>query len=612
MKIILILSAIKYHDMKQRPQHIAEFFSKKGYKVLYLGLSEEKIILSSDIFNSLTINDLMNTYSKNSTENIFVLKRIYRSTNPQNKNLNDIILKISNEINTEGLTILVEHPEWMDHLDNIPTNTKLVYDCLDDWEGFVTDLNFGMEMNVVNKERKLASIADLVIASAKRLYNKMCLYNKNVYYLPNGVWNKDYKFKEIDRIPEDLRNIKKPIVFFMGGIANWIDINLISYLATQRPNYAFVFVGETIDCKLPNNSNIHFLGKKKYDDLPLYLKRAKVAIIPFKTTNLTASVTPLKFYEYCSAGVPVVSTMLPDLLHLNGCKVVSSYKEFLDGVDYYINLDDYTYKNASLEALETADDFDWNNLLRPLCSFLENKEFGYVENEQFIINNINSYKLYRENNIIKNELLNSYNNIGLYDDSLNLYKWPSIKDGELDLDYNQLALAYIKCNLFEKALELIKNYINNNSKVDIYAKYYLGILCEHPLSELLLEAFVLKLCNRHSEALSILDVVAKDDLVIAMIAQLYLELNENNLFFSLMTQLINSEDDLKIFHKLDPNSVLELIDMFLKEKDFGASENCALKLYELGAKDIAIQKMGQIYLLREMFKVEEKEFIAKA
>src|SRR5690606_25886854 len=149
----------------------------------------------------------------------------------------------------------------------------------------------------------------------------------------------------------------------------------ISFLASNRPLYSFVFVGDTVGCKLPDLDNIYFLGKKKYDELGSYLKNARVAIIPFKETNLTACVTPLKYYEYMSAGIPVVSTMLPDLVHLPGSKIVQDSVEFLSALDYYVYMNNKDYEDTKSLARKTSKEFDWNKLLEPLCNYIDEEQF---------------------------------------------------------------------------------------------------------------------------------------------------------------------------------------------------------------------------------------------
>ncbi|OYV98183.1 MAG: hypothetical protein B7X11_06105 [Acidobacteria bacterium 37-65-4] len=59
--------------------------------------------------------------------------------------------------------------------------------------------------------------------------------------------------------------------------------------------------------------NVHLVGERTYAVLPAYLHRFDVATIPFRVNDLTRATDPIKFYEYLSAGKPVVAVDLPEL-----------------------------------------------------------------------------------------------------------------------------------------------------------------------------------------------------------------------------------------------------------------------------------------------------------
>jgi hypothetical protein len=63
---------------------------------------------------------------------------------------------------------------------------------------------------------------------------------------------------------------------------------------------------------------MHFLGRKPYEQLPAYCKYFDVGLIPFKISELTRAVNPIKLREYLAAGLPVVSTPLPEVLGYRG------------------------------------------------------------------------------------------------------------------------------------------------------------------------------------------------------------------------------------------------------------------------------------------------------
>ena len=88
-------------------------------------------------------------------------------------------------------------------------------------------------------------------------------------------------------------------------------------MAKKRADWHFVLIGDadsSIDLsRYRAMPNMHFLGRKPYSDLPAYCQHFDVGLIPFKVNELTYAVNPIKLREYLSAGLPVVSTPMPEV-----------------------------------------------------------------------------------------------------------------------------------------------------------------------------------------------------------------------------------------------------------------------------------------------------------
>jgi UDP-galactopyranose mutase len=69
------------------------------------------------------------------------------------------------------------------------------------------------------------------------------------------------------------------------------------------------------DSTLPLAPNLHYLGKKDYEQLPAYLAGWDVAIMPFALNRATSFISPTKTLEYLAAAKPVVSTAVRDVVH---------------------------------------------------------------------------------------------------------------------------------------------------------------------------------------------------------------------------------------------------------------------------------------------------------
>jgi UDP-galactopyranose mutase len=69
---------------------------------------------------------------------------------------------------------------------------------------------------------------------------------------------------------------------------------------------------------LPQRANLHYVGNKKYEELPHYLGGWDVALMPFAINESTKFISPTKTPEYLAGGRPVVSTPITDVIRHYG------------------------------------------------------------------------------------------------------------------------------------------------------------------------------------------------------------------------------------------------------------------------------------------------------
>ena len=96
-----------------------------------------------------------------------------------------------------------------------------------------------------------------------------------------------------------------------------MDLKLVAALADAHPEWSIVMVGPVVkvDPDQPYRiaANIHYLGGKSYDELPVYLAGWDVALAPFAINESTRFISPTKTPEYLAGGKPVVSTAIVDV-----------------------------------------------------------------------------------------------------------------------------------------------------------------------------------------------------------------------------------------------------------------------------------------------------------
>jgi glycosyltransferase involved in cell wall biosynthesis len=201
-------------------------------------------------------------------------------------------------------------PHAADVLPLLPRKA-LVYHCADDYANVR-----GFPSSLPDLEADLCRAADLVVTTSETLCQARRSLNPNTYCIPNGA---DIEhFSTPARPAPELYGVPRPIVGFMGGLSEWVDLELVGKLARQHPNWSFVLVGPVGIDTSPVQAcrNVRLLGPRPYAQLPAYLAAMDVALIPFKNTPVTYHADPIKAYEYLAAGVPVVATDMPALRRL--------------------------------------------------------------------------------------------------------------------------------------------------------------------------------------------------------------------------------------------------------------------------------------------------------
>src|SRR5579859_3873763 len=194
---------------------------------------------------------------------------------------------------------------------------------------------------ILDMERRLIEKSDLVIVSSSRLYETKHRYNPNTFLVTHGVDVAHFRKACLPATPapEDCPGMRHPVIGFFGLIADWVDLEIIRYIAASRPEWSFVLIGEvqTDISALREMPNVHLLGRRNYQSLPAYCKMFDVAVLPFIVNELTLAANPLKLREYLAAGLPVVATPLPEVVKLNGLvRTARTQEEFLDQIEAYL------------------------------------------------------------------------------------------------------------------------------------------------------------------------------------------------------------------------------------------------------------------------------------
>jgi glycosyltransferase involved in cell wall biosynthesis len=227
----------------------------------------------------------------------------------------------------------------------------LVYYCTDEFSQF----SYLDGARILAEEQQLCRRADIVFTTARTLWERRRPLNSETHLALHGVDHQHFAaaLESETVIPAELANVPGPIIGFFGLIHDWIDLGLISYIAERRPDWTIAIIGKAnVDISsLRRRPNVRILGQKPYADLPNYCKAFSLGMLPFVVNELTRNVNPIKLREYLSAGLPVVSTELPETSGYAHCQVARSPEEFLAACQHAIATDTPTLRRMRSDAM---------------------------------------------------------------------------------------------------------------------------------------------------------------------------------------------------------------------------------------------------------------------
>lgn len=211
--------------------------------------------------------------------------------------------------------VITACPASVDAVDAL-TPERVIYYCADEHAVFP-----GMDPVLVARiEGELLARADRVIATSRALVQSKSRQHHDVRYLPHGVnWVHMHSALTEPRLLAAIPRTSAPIAGFIGQISDHVDLDLLAAVAESLPSVRFVIVGPVVDPApaLPSGDNIFFAGPQPYADLPAWMARFSVALMPFADTPRVRYAHPTKVREYLAAGCPVVATPHPELRDLS-------------------------------------------------------------------------------------------------------------------------------------------------------------------------------------------------------------------------------------------------------------------------------------------------------
>ena len=363
----IILSSVRFReDLWQRAQQVAVQLQSMGKKVIFVnnnsltaktgwniaenGIQSStlyKYILQSKIDTGITVVNRIDN-----VEDVYGNKQNVRK---------DFISYVVNFFKEGKTRIICYLPEYADVIQGLNQEIDVYYDCVDEMTGFYRN------RKVVLDEKMLLKKSKGVFVTSKTLFVRKTKLNEQCILVPNAVNIEEYKGEK--EKPQELQNMKGPIVGYVGAIANWFDQELIMEVARLNPDMNFVLVGTVYTDveKMREVSNIHFLGRKEYDEVPNYMKNFDVGIIPFKMEDLIVNTNPIKYFEHLASGIETVTTPLPELIGESYVHLAENPEMFSDKIKNVIR------NRKEVEMEDKLKGNTWRDRVIEMVRFMESE-----------------------------------------------------------------------------------------------------------------------------------------------------------------------------------------------------------------------------------------------
>ena len=192
---------------------------------------------------------------------------------------------------------------------------EIIYDCMDELSAFL-----GAPPELLDREQVLLDLAGAVFTGGPSLHRAKRDRHPGVYCFPSSVEVEHFANPSMPE-PREQSLLNRPRLGFFGVIDERIDLAILAQLARSHPEWQIMMIGPIARIgpgSLPRSANLHYLGQRRYTELPAYLAGWNVCLIPYVIGPATRFINPTNALEYMAAGRPVVTTPIHDVVEPYG------------------------------------------------------------------------------------------------------------------------------------------------------------------------------------------------------------------------------------------------------------------------------------------------------
>lgn len=354
-KKFLYIMHVPWAWIKQRPHFFAEFLNKDFDLEVFF--KSPLRVNKKNLINQKSDNMSISSFFVFPFQRIPILKNIkilYR--------INDLLIKFQLPSLKKSEIIWVTSLSVYNLIyKTIPSNVKLIYDCMDDELEF-PDIKNNQKIlqETCFLERIILSRADTVLCSSEYLKNKIIIrsgINRDITVVNNAIALPNLSNELTvngQLIHGQLKKIDN-VFMYVGAISSWFDFESIMYTLENNSLINFVLLGPK-DVTIPVHDRLHHLGTVDRGDIFKLMENVKGLIMPFQLNELIKSVNPVKLYEYIYMSKPIIATRYLETEHFSDyIYLYNDKEEFYKKITGVLNeklpikRNSTDYKNFALE-----------------------------------------------------------------------------------------------------------------------------------------------------------------------------------------------------------------------------------------------------------------------
>jgi len=323
---LLVFSHLRWNFVYQRPQHLLTRLAR-NYRIFYM---EEPTHGAGD----------PRLERIESGDGVTVCRPHLpgKAAGFHDDHISDMQVLVRDLLDSEAIT---DYAVWFYTPMALPLMDQLqpravIYDCMDELSAFLH-----APRQLVQRENALLKRADLVFTGGPSLYRSKRARHPSVHCFPSSVDAQHFAGVKAAGAPADVVSPgekAEPTLGFFGVLDERIDLELVARIADARPTWRLDIVGPVVKIaadSLPQRANIHYLGQRRYEELPGLVAGWDVCLMPFALNDSTRFISPTKTLEYLAAGKPVVSTPIADVMECFGnvVRIADGTEAFIDACD---------------------------------------------------------------------------------------------------------------------------------------------------------------------------------------------------------------------------------------------------------------------------------------